>query len=768
MTWQNCPRLVLVCTIALVTVVLWQCGQTEQPTRGRERDSAASAANYVGGARCAECHAEESAAWAASHHDLAMQEVGTDTVMGDFGDVSASHFGEEARFWRDGARFLVNTLGADGVAADFEVAYTFGVTPLQQYLVEFDDGRLQTLPWCWDARPAADGGQRWFHIYPNEPIPPGDALHWTGPNQNWNFMCAECHSTGLVKNYDPDLDRYDTRWAELDVSCEACHGPGSTHSAEPEAMRMPADMADHGGGTWMRPADSPTSQRSAPPAPDRQLDACARCHSRRRQLIDGAPAGTPFLDSHTPELLLEGLYHADGQILDEVYVYGSFLQSRMHGAGVRCNDCHDPHSLTLKGEGNALCASCHDPRVFDHVDHHLHPAGGPGTACIDCHMPTRTYMGVDVRRDHSLRIPRPDLSQQLDTPNACNQCHDDKSPAWAARLLAEHFPDGAHTRPHYGKALAHGRARAPGAAAELAALVGDAEQPAIVRATALNLMRHNPGAEIMPALAQALSDADGLVRASAVGLADLLPGQTRAQVALPAFLDPLRSVRVEAARVLVGFPTGQLQGEQLQIFNGVMQDYLNAQSSNAERPSAQLNLGIYFATRAERDRAEAAYRRALNLDPRYVAAAINLADLYRSLEREADAEAELRAILKQVPDSSTAQHSLGLTLVRTGRQDQALLHLEKAARYDPGNPRFALVYAVALEDAGSRSVAISVLEQALQRHGYDFDLSATRVRYLAAEGEIARARAALLEMGARFGDDPRYRDLGQSLAEALR
>ncbi|MHC5068318.1 MAG: ammonia-forming cytochrome c nitrite reductase subunit c552, partial [Planctomycetota bacterium] len=167
-----------------------------------------------------------------------------------------------------------------------------------------------------------------------------------------------------------------------------------------------------------------------------QVDSCARCHARRGQIHDDAYTfGDDFLDHHHPSLMISPLYHPDGQILDEDYVYGSFLQSAMYHAGVTCADCHDVHSTRTHVEGNALCARCHLPSTYDTPEHHFHPTDSTGASCADCHMPETVYMGVDWRRDHSMRVPRPDLSLRHGTPNACTTCHSDQDDAWAS----EHF-----------------------------------------------------------------------------------------------------------------------------------------------------------------------------------------------------------------------------------------------------------------------------------------------------------------------------------------
>ncbi|MEN8160455.1 MAG: multiheme c-type cytochrome, partial [Myxococcota bacterium] len=439
-----------------------------------------------------------------------MQEATPENVLGAFDGRRLDHFGQVWTFFERDGRFLVNTAGPDGAPADFEIAYTFGVAPLQQYLVRLPGGRLQALGTAWDARPAAAGGQRWFHLHPDEPIPADDVLHWTKLSQRWNAQCAECHSTALRKGFDATEDAYDTSFAELDVACEACHGPGSRHVAKAEG---PGD--DRASGLvvafepwrpdrWRFEDEQPIARRTRPLASHVELDTCAPCHARRSTLREGRLPGEPLLDSHRPALLQPGLYEADGQMRDEVYVWGSFLQSRMHAAGVTCSDCHDAHSLALRAEGNALCGQCHQPAAYDREAHHHHAPRSAGADCVACHMPARTYMVIDERRDHSFRVPRPDLSVSLGTPNACTDCHGERPARWAADAVAAWFPDGRTGTPHYGEAFDAGRRRAPGATQALAGVARDARQPVLVRATVLSLLDARAGGPAPDAIAQGL------------------------------------------------------------------------------------------------------------------------------------------------------------------------------------------------------------------------------------------------------------------------
>ncbi len=503
--------------IALASACLSRAARADEP------------ASYAGGQVCWECHAAQAERWKGSHHALAMQMATEATVLGDFAGAQLEHFGVATTFFRDGDRFMVRTDGPDGALHEYPIAYTFGVYPLQQYLIAFADGRLQALGSTWDSRPKEQGGQRWFHLYPGQKLPPGDRLHWTGRDQTWNYQCADCHSTNLQKNYNLAANTYATSWTDIDVSCEACHGPGSRHvawaKAHAEGGSYPSgtDASRMGLTNWLKPTDNGRWEmnpetgiaRRTEKLVSTELETCAACHSRRKVIAKSPVPGEPYLDAYLPALLEPGLDHADGQIDGEVYEYGSFLQSRMHAAGVTCSNCHDPHSAKLLAEGNALCAQCHLPARFDAREHHHHEPGSAGAQCVNCHMPTKTYMVVDVRRDHSIRVPRPDLSVSLGTPNACTQCHADRSAEWAAQTVSAWFPDGRETVPHFGTAPHAGRSGAADAEQQLDRLILDQSQPAVTRASALLLLPRYATSASEPALQTAIADPDPLVRLAA-------------------------------------------------------------------------------------------------------------------------------------------------------------------------------------------------------------------------------------------------------------
>ncbi|MCY4344383.1 MAG: multiheme c-type cytochrome [Gammaproteobacteria bacterium] len=684
---------------ALLALAAAGCGDAPAPA---PPSAPAKAAEYVGSAACASCHEAQHEAWLGSHHQLAMSEPSPATLIGDFDGAVLHHGGGLTAFSKADGRYAIRTEGPTGERASFAVRYTFGFAPLQQYLLPLPDGRLQASNVAWDA---VQG--RWFHLRPGESIGHDDVLHWSQPSHNWNFMCADCHSTAVSKGYDAKARRYETTFSEVSVGCEACHGPGSAHavpsaaSARP-ALALPRDQAD-------------------------EINACAPCHSRRSQLAEGFAPQRSYFDHYSPALLDAGLYHADGQMLDEVYVYGSFLQSRMHAAGVTCGDCHEPHSAQLRAEGNALCIGCHNevgnpnfPSLargrYDGSQHHLHEPGSPGAQCVNCHMPARTYMVVDERRDHGFKVPRPDLNAATNAPDACTGCHQERDSAWAQAVLEEAF--GPPSGDHFGPVFAAARTGIGEAEQPLAAIAGDAEQPAIVRATALSLMANYDRAVSGLALEAGLHDAHPLVRVGALRGAARWPAERRWREARHLLGDARLAVRAQAVPLLAPALNGLVGAGRTKLEAGIA-EYLDVQAFNADRAEAQTNIGNLQWAIGAPARAEAAFAEALRLNAHWVPAMLNLADLYRATDRDVEAGTLLLRALSTTPESAEANLAKGLWLVRQGRDSEALVLFAAAVQLAPGVAQHAYVYAVALHSANQPERALEVLEQALSRRPND-------------------------------------------------
>jgi tetratricopeptide (TPR) repeat protein len=739
------------------------CSPTDEPTVEAVNMPPA----YAGAASCSGCHETEFNLWRESHHALAMQHATPQSVVGDFSGVEFQHFETTSTFFtRDGVPH-VRTDNEEGASQEYAIKYTFGVTPLQQYLIEFPDGRLQALPVAWDARSVIEGGQRWFHLYPDEPILHDDVLHWTGREQNWNYMCAECHSTNLVKNYNIDSDTYDTTWSEINVSCEACHGPGSNHVAQAEARKFASryglvtDQDDTGRAVWEMNVETGIAARSElrmrPPV---QPEACGRCHSRRSVLSADYEFGKSLLDTHRPALLDNTLYFADGQIRDEVYVYGSFLQSRMYQAGVSCSDCHEPHSGRLRtgSDPNDVCGTCHLPTRFANTDHHKHQ--GETVGCVDCHMPSRDYMVIDGRRDHSFRLPRPDLTIATGSPNACNQCHTGEDADWALSAIQNWY--GETQRDHYGFAIHAARIGAEDGNELLMEAVNTNSFPGIARGTALSIMRPPYSQQIAGIIQSGFSSADPFVRMGALRALSVLPQDVQVEWGAPLLNDPVRSIRIAAARIISPFRT-DIHVQYESAFALAERELIEAMHSIGERPEAQAILGNIYADAGEFDKAEAELRTALRLDPRAVGPRANLADLYRRLSRDPDADVLLREGIELDPDSADLRHSLGLLLVRQGRQEEGLDELRRAVELQEDNARYIYVYAIALNSLGQATTAVDLLMVGKDSFPVDFDIHWALATMLRDQENNAAAREIAEGLATRYPGVPPIQNLLESL-----
>jgi predicted CXXCH cytochrome family protein len=725
-------------------------------------------ATFVGSPSCRECHESQYNDWLGSHHELAMQVATADTVLGDFDDASFDYYGETTRFFRRDDGFYVTTADASGQDREYKVAYVFGVEPLQQYLIDFPGGRLQTLAFSWDTRSAADGGQRWFHIYEGEYIAPDDSLHWTGLQQNWNYMCAECHSTDVRMGYDADTDAFNTTYSEISVGCEACHGPGSRHlqlaenGAEDGDFGLAVDLDDRGDAAWIMNPDTGIAVRSEALAqPQQQPESCGRCHARRGIIAPEYDYGEPLTHTHLPALLDEGLYFADGQILDEVYVYSSFLQSRMYAAGVTCTDCHNPHSAKLIAgdDPNDVCAQCHLPTKFNVVEHAGHVPEQAG--CVDCHMASRTYMVVDDRRDHSFRIPRPDLTASIGTPNACSNCHSDLAPAAAAAVIDGWRGSGTSARPHFAEAI--DAARHGFANEQLREVVQSEDHPGIARATAVSLLAQPFGSADFRLLEAELASKDPLIRIAALRQLRSLSAELRTRLPGARLLaDPVRGVRIEAAAAYAGM-SDLLPLEEARAFGGAAADLREAYESLANRPEALVALATFEAAEGDVSKAVRLYKQALRIEPRAVTARANLADTFRRLGEEGRAEDLLREGLALDENNAALHHALGLSFVRSGRPDDALAELRRAAELAPGNPRFTYVLGIALNSMGQQAAAISVLRDARSRFDGDFEIAMVLATILRDSGDPEGALEIAYVLARRHPEDQNVVALLRSL-----
>lgn len=681
---------------------------------------------------CRDCHRKQAEAFSQSNHARAMALATAETVLGDFSGVHFQQGEVKAHFFTRDGRFWVRTQGPDGKPADFEIRYTFGFEPLQQYLIPLPGGRLQALDIAWDTQ-----HKRWFWLGEGDPAIPGSTFHWTGAFYRWNRTCAVCHSTDVKSGFDSQKQVYHTSYVDTTIGCQSCHGPAAEHVA------------------WAR--RNPTQTRGAndtPPAMptiEYPMESCFGCHARRTQLVNDLDVTQPFLDQFSPSMLTADLYHADGQILDEVFEYGSFQQSKMARAGVTCLDCHDPHSGRLLRPGNSTCTLCHSQTPpdrfaqahpggqFDSPAHTHHPAGSEGAQCVNCHMPSRVYMKVDPRRDHSFVIPRPDLSEQFGVPNACTQCHAQQSNQWAAQTMDRWYGDGWRQRPNPAAAFSAARNNDASALTPLRRIAGDTSQAGIVRGSALMEMARLSGPSAFDSLQAGSRDLDPLVRLGAAEAAGSLPEAARMAAIGPLLSDESRAVRLAALRALAAVPPTRLSPQQRAARQQAMADLEAYAEANENVAEAQATVGRVLLDMQQTERAEEAFKRAIVLDSTFVGGYISLAELYRSLNDNTQSAAVYARAVKALPERADVHYGYALALVRQQQLGPAIKQLQRARRLAPEDRQYALTLSLALQQSGQMQAAFANLQTI--DAGDNVDLLSTRLNLALQLGHYATALA---------------------------
>ena len=710
---------------------------------------------FIGKERCIDCHKVEYDLWLQSDHKKAMEIATDSSVLGDFDSSKFVSQGKESLFYKRDGKFFVKTEGIGGKIQEFEIVYTFGYTPLQQYLIPFENGKYQTLPITWNTEK-----KEWYSmpemVYPDQVLSPSDWLYWTNAGQNWNGMCAECHSTNLKKNYDPVTKSFNTTYSEINVSCEACHGPGSAHEDWANLPEM------------SRPIDNNTGLivKSSNINNEEYVELCARCHARRSQFGDFQHDRGDLLDSMLPELISES-YHPDGQVLEEDYVYGSFIQSKMFDNDVQCNDCRAISTVSKIFEGNALCAQCHRTDVYDTKEHHFHKYEGEegkpiilkdkkievgeGTLCVRCHMPGQYYMGVDYRPDHSIRIPRPDLTISINSPNACNDCHVDQSARWSDDYITKWY--GLKRKPHFGTTFALAREADTQALKKLIEISQDELFPISVRATAISYMNRYNSPETVKIIKLALDDPEPLIRESATRVYINSNVAEYKKDLLKLLNDPVKAVRASAALRISELAPEEIPNNYKEVFNRALTEYKNMNLYMADFPSGRMNLGVMYTNLSQLTEAAKQYEEAIKIDSLFYPAKINLAIVYNQLGKNNEAEILLRDLVANHSDLFDAYYYLGLLLAEKKNYEEAVLYMQKASELMPERARINYNSGLMLQYLGRNNDAEKELLKAVNKEPRNIDFLYALADHYIKAGQNKKAMSIGLRLKQQFPEN---------------
>jgi len=679
--------------ISLAVVGFWwqqQQGKTDTTPAFPELEDVlarfeADGVESAGPEACLECHREEVENWQHSHHALANDPL-EEADIERFREKPEGARAERGIQWkiRQGQPYL----SEPGVGTSPTVG-KIGFTPLVQYLQLMEDGRLQALDLSWDPHE-----EEWFSVFDSEagpPRQPGEWGHWTGQGMNWDANCAYCHMTHFEKNYQAKEDRYLRHWDQMGIACSQCHPGMDVHLAQ-----------SRNGNTYWKEALTD----------EQVMESCAICHSRREELTPHQfRAGDDFEDHFNLTLAsIPGIYHPDGQIIGENYVYGSFTMSRMGHAGVTCLDCHDPHTTKtiLPVENNALCMRCHgsgldDAPKINPTAHSHHQPDSTGNRCVECHMPETTFMARDDRRDHSFSHPDPRLTLELGIPNACSQCHQDKPTRWALDHAEEWYGEDMNADRRAKARLTRRAYDRDDSSAQPLLEKLQAEENRFWKASLASLFQYlRPGETTLEALEPLTRDEDPLVRAAAVRTLGQLgvdtgniPGAKR---------DDARIVRIAAV----------LNSETPPAFNSALEsEYVAYLKHNADSPMGALRLSAWYEIRNNREDAIFYTGRAIELEPGntevYRQAAIRL----HSLGQSSRAKELLESGLRMEPENALLHFNLGLLGAETEDRSLAFRHLRRATELEPQNENAWYNLIVLYWQAGNMETVDNLLREGL-------------------------------------------------------
>tara|TARA_R110002033_G_scaffold165923_1_gene204241 strand:+ start:1487 stop:3721 length:2235 start_codon:yes stop_codon:yes gene_type:complete len=732
----------------LIICTIFSCKNEEKYEKITKDNSFISAkvipdSDFLGDKNCKECHAKEFDEWQGSHHDKAMQMADSLTVLADFNNKTFTSQGVTSRFYKEGSDFYVNTEGPDGKNHDYKIVYTFGITPLQQYIVQFPNGHYQCLRTAWDSVK-----NKWFDLYPDFKVVHSEWLHWSRGGLNWNNMCSDCHSTNVRENYNQKTDSYNTKYALINVSCEACHGPGKQHVDD--VKRLGDDYTSTG-----------TMHMTVGTAPKELVDQCARCHMRREQISSNFNFEGTMLDHYFPQLIEEPIYYPDGQILDEDYVYGSFVQSKMYRNNIACNNCHNSHSLKLRFEGNALCAQCHIPDKYNTPEHHFHKMGTEGAMCINCHMPGKYYMGNDFRRDHSFRVPRPDLSLKYGTPNACAGCHKDKDNEWAWKEFKNLF--GAVDSIHFSDKLVPGVVGEPDGDIGLEDLIKDKSQSDFVRASAVKALSHYNKDGLIDTFMSFLNDDSALVRGATLDVLGDINTKEYNTYFLPLLNDPKRTVRIKAFYALGGLLETQVPESYKVSYQKVKKEFFTYLDENSDFVGGRIKKANYYIKKGDIEKGIAGYESALKIDNINNQVRFNLANLYYNHGDFVKAEAAFKTVINQEPEFGPTYYSLALLYAEQGRNEEAITLLNKATKIMPENIRvyynLSLLYDQMKKDTLAEKTLINGLKIDANNESILYALAFHYYKY----GQLDKAKNITLRLVELYPNNGRYANFLQQL-----
>jgi len=566
-------------------------------------------------------------------------------------------------------------------------------------------------------------------------------VHWKESVYTFNTACYSCHVSQLSTNYDLKTDTYHTLWAEPGINCETCHGPSEEHNrvcSEAPKGKMPADLKIISVKRFTA---------------DQHNATCSVCHAKMIPLTATFTPGEKFFDHYDLITLENSDFYPDGRDLGENYTCTSWLMSPCLQSGkLHCVTCHTSsgrYRFKAEEKANDACMPCHPEKVKNAAAHTHHKVGSKGSQCVSCHMPMTSFARMN-RTDHSMLPPAPSATLKFGSPNACNLCHSDKDAKWADSYVRKwrkrDYQAAMLLRAGLIEAARKGNwSRLP----DMLSYIKDTKNNEVFRTSLLRLLRSCPDERRWPVLRQLLKDISPLVRASAaLAISDNLTRES-IDALLPVTADPVRLVRIRAAEALSPIPQARVPEEAREPLKAAQAEFLSALNARPDDWSSYYNLGNFYASRNEIEKAITSYETALRLEPRALLPLTNIAIVYgqrgdydkaetslrKAIEidpksapvhfniglllaergRTKDAENELRAALQLDPRLAPAAYNLGVLIIKE-RPDEGLSYCKKAHVLSPNDPKYSYTYAFYQAQKGDRKGAVRTLRDTVKRH----------------------------------------------------
>lgn len=632
---------------------------------------------YAGSGSCIECHERFYELWSPSFHGKAMQPVDAAFVR-ENGLPASGPIAAEGLYYemvtRDSAMLMIEKDG-DKILNTFQIEWSLGGHNVFCFLTPLDKGKFQTIPLAYDMN-----RQTWFN-YPESAIRHfmdeemlDEALPWRDAMYTFNTGCYSCHVSQLSTNFNLESETYQTTWREAGINCETCHGPAGDHIEIFRNLKEGEKPAEVG---LIVTTTFTQEQHNA---------SCAPCHAKMNPITPSYMPGDKYFDNYNITTLEDPDFYADGRDLGENYTMtGWMMNPCLPKSEIHCVTCHTSSGRDRnKNNPNNSCLQCHAEIGTDIEAHTLHQTKD-GLTCLSCHVPKREFVGHFLRSDHSFRPPMPEATIRFGSPNACNQCHTDKSPEWANAIVKKRENGNyQETTLKWAQLIDEARKGEWKNIGMIYSYITEEKENEVVTTSFIRLLVNYNNESKVNILIKALNSNSELVRsAAAAGLSGYTSDEVRSAL-LKACVDEIRLVRINAVSSLLIFSPESFTNEEQTLIDKAENEYVTSMTARPDNWSNHYNLGIYHQNKGNVNDALYSYETAARLYPQSLMPLINSSVLYSYIGNPSKAEENLKLAVKHDPKNEAANLNLGLLLAEQGKMDEAERALKTVMEVNPG------------------------------------------------------------------------------------